>query len=66
LSILKSNIKEKNIKSDIDWYVGMRGYDSTPHAGFGLGFERFISYLTGFKNVRDTIQFPRTTGSIIG
>lgn len=45
---------------DYDWYLELRKYGSVPHAGFGLGFERAIMYLTGMANVRDVIPFPRT------
>ncbi|MDR2646668.1 MAG: asparagine--tRNA ligase [Oscillospiraceae bacterium] len=46
-----------------DWYLDLRRYGGCPHAGFGLGFERLIMYLTGVANIRDVIAFPRTTGS---
>ncbi len=49
--------------ADYDWYLQLRKYGTTPHAGFGLGFERFIMYLTGIQNIRDVLPFPRTTGS---
>jgi len=45
------------------WYRDLRRYGSVPHAGFGLGFERTISYVTGLGNVRDVIPFPRTPGN---
>ena len=45
------------------WYRDLRRYGTVPHAGFGLGFERTISYITGLANVRDVIPFPRTPGS---
>jgi asparaginyl-tRNA synthetase len=45
------------------WYRDLRRYGTTPHAGFGLGFERTISYITGLSNVRDVIPFPRTPGN---
>ncbi|MBL8216305.1 MAG: asparagine--tRNA ligase [Bryobacterales bacterium] len=44
------------------WYLDLRCYGSVPHAGFGLGFERMMMYLTGMKNIRDVIPFPRTPG----
>jgi len=44
------------------WYLDLRKYGSVPHAGFGLGFERMVMYLTGMKNIRDVIPFPRTPG----
>lgn len=45
------------------WYLELRKYGSVPHAGFGLGLERLIMYMTGMKNIRDVIPFPRTPGS---
>ncbi|MDD4796986.1 MAG: asparagine--tRNA ligase [Eubacteriales bacterium] len=45
------------------WYLDLRRYGSVRHAGYGLGFERAVMYLTGMKNIRDVISFPRTTGS---
>ena len=45
------------------WYLDTRRYGTTPHAGFGLGFERVVMYLTGMTNIRDVLPFPRTTGS---
>lgn len=49
---------------DYEWYLDLRRYGTVPHSGFGLGFERLISYITGVSNVRDTIPFPRTPNSI--
>jgi asparaginyl-tRNA synthetase len=49
-------------KEDLGWYRDLRRYGSVPHAGFGLGFERTVSYATGVANVRDAIPFPRTPG----
>ncbi|MDD2533569.1 MAG: asparagine--tRNA ligase [Eubacteriales bacterium] len=48
---------------DYDWYLDLRKYGSARHAGFGLGFERMIMYLTGVPNIRDVVPYPRTTGS---
>lgn len=48
---------------DYSWYLDLRKYGGTKHAGFGLGFERLIMYMTGITNIRDVIPFPRTTGS---
>jgi asparaginyl-tRNA synthetase len=45
------------------WYRDLRRYGTVPHAGFGLGFERTVAYVTGLSNVRDVIPFPRTPGS---
>ncbi len=47
---------------DYQWYLDLRRFGSAPHAGFGLGFERLIMYLTGIPNIRDVLPFPRTAG----
>ncbi len=47
---------------DLEWYLDIRRWGSCPHAGFGLGFERLLMYLTGMENIRDVIPFPRTPG----
>ena len=50
-------------KEDYWWYRDLRRYGTVPHAGFGLGFERLVSYVTGVSNIRETIPFPRTPRS---
>ena len=50
-------------KADYSWYRDLRQYGGTRHAGFGLGFERLVMYVTGIPNIRDVLPFPRTTGS---
>ncbi|CAL4042900.1 Asparagine--tRNA ligase [Buchnera aphidicola (Phyllaphis fagi)] len=58
--VLESRLSELNLKKeDYSWYIDLRRYGSVPHSGFGLGFERLISYITGVKNIRDLIPFPR-------
>jgi asparaginyl-tRNA synthetase len=47
---------------DYGWYLDLRRYGTVPHAGFGLGFERLIQYITGVANIRDVIPFPRAVG----
>ena len=61
---LKAKIEEfgLNIK-DYEWYLDTRKYGTVPHGGFGLGFERFLMYITGIANIRDVLPFPRTTGN---
>jgi len=49
---------------DYGWYLDLRKYGSVPHAGFGLGFERLIQFVTGLSNIRDVIPFPRTPGNL--
>ncbi|AKJ42602.1 asparagine--tRNA ligase [Pragia fontium] len=51
-------------KEDYSWYRDLRRYGTVPHAGFGLGFERLIAYVTGVQNVRDVIPFPRTPRNV--
>ncbi|NLK95074.1 MAG: asparagine--tRNA ligase [Clostridiales bacterium] len=63
LDVLKARMKELGLnEEDYWWYLELRKYGETKHAGFGLGFERLIMYLTGMSNIRDVIPFPRTTG----
>jgi len=59
--MLEKRIAEMNMNpEDYRWYLDLRQYGSVPHAGFGLGFERAIMYLSGMANIRDVIPFPRT------
>ncbi|MBS1720531.1 MAG: asparagine--tRNA ligase [Armatimonadetes bacterium] len=62
--VLEARIKEAGLPAEpYWWYMDLRRYGSVPHAGFGLGFERLLMYLTGMKNIRDVIPFHRTPGS---
>ncbi|MCL2367025.1 MAG: asparagine--tRNA ligase [Oscillospiraceae bacterium] len=64
LEFLEKRIEEMGLDKDAYWwYLDLRRYGGTKHAGFGLGFERLLMYLTGVSNIRDVIPFPRTTGS---
>ena len=61
LDLLTARMEEVGIvPADLWWYLDTRRWGSCPHAGFGLGFERLIMYLTGMENIRDVIPFPRT------
>lgn len=61
---LKNRMEELGLNAeDYDFYLDLRKYGSTRHAGFGLGFERCVMYLTGMGNIRDVIPFPRTVGN---
>ena len=63
LDVLTARMAELGLKEeDYWWYLELRKYGETKHAGFGLGFERLIMYVTGMSNIRDVIPFPRTTG----
>ena len=62
--LLLNRIKELNLNpEDYWWYLELRRFGSAPHSGFGLGFERLIQFVTGMKNIRDVIPFPRTPGN---
>src|SRR5687768_4404451 len=64
LEVLDARMDELGIsKEHYGWYRDLRRYGSVPHAGFGLGFERTLAYVTGLANVRDAIPFPRTPGN---
>jgi asparaginyl-tRNA synthetase len=64
LEVLDARMDEIGIDKDsMGWYRDLRRYGSVPHAGFGLGFERTIAYVSGLSNVRDAIPFPRTPGN---
>ena len=64
-SVLRSRINELGLKEeDYDWYINLRKFGGAKHAGFGLGFERMIMYLTGISNIRDVIPFPRTVSNL--
>jgi len=64
LEVLDRSMTERGIDRDeYAWYRDLRRYGTVPHAGFGLGFERTLAYVTGLANVRDAIPFPRTPGN---
>jgi asparaginyl-tRNA synthetase len=61
LDVLKKRMKDMEIDSEeLDWYLDLRRFGTAPHAGFGLGFERLVQFVTGMSNIRDVIPFPRT------
>lgn len=64
LDILRANFEEHDLDEEAySWYVDLRKHGTVPHAGFGLGFERLLMFVTGVGNIRDVIPFPRTPGS---
>ena len=66
LAYLERRIAELGLEKDsYEWYLDLRRFGGTKHAGFGLGFERLIMYATGIPNIRDVLPFPRTTGSAL-
>ena len=64
LDILRARMAELDLKEeDYWWYLNLRKYGGTKHAGYGLGFERIIMYITGVSNIRDVLPYPRTVGN---
>ena len=61
--LLKAEMEKEGLSEGYDWYLDLRKFGSVPHAGFGLGFERLVMFVTGVANIRDVIPFPRTPGS---
>ena len=63
LNVLEQRMADMDLdSSEYDWYLDLRRYGTVPHAGFGLGFERLVSYITGMANIRDVIPYPRVPG----
>ncbi len=63
LDVLESRMHELELDTETyDWYLDLRRYGTVPHSGFGLGFERLVSYITGMANIRDAIPYPRVPG----
>ena len=59
--VLSKRMDEMDVcKKELWWYLETRKFGTCPHSGFGLGFERLVMYVTGMKNIRDVIPFPRT------
>ena len=64
LDVLEENLRRHDMNlADYKWYLDLRRYGTVPHAGFGLGFERMLMFVTGVPNIRDVIPFARTPGS---
>jgi asparaginyl-tRNA synthetase len=63
LSVLDEKLERQGLREELDWYRDLRRYGSAPHAGFGMGFERVLNYVTGMENIRDAIPFPRVPRS---
>lgn len=59
LDVLDAKLAAQGLSEELWWYRDLRRYGSVPHAGFGLGFERLVQYVTGMANIRDVIAFPR-------
>ena len=66
LDYLVKRMKEMNVHQEsLEWYLDLRRYGGCKHAGFGLGFERFIMYITGMQNIRDVVPFARTPKNLL-
>lgn len=63
LDVLDAKMQAMGLQEGLWWYRDLRRYGTVPHAGFGLGFERLLTYITGMENIRDAIPFPRVPGS---
>lgn len=64
--LLLSSLRLSGIPPEtLEWYTDLRKFGSAPHGGFGMGFERFMCFLTGWENVRDVVPFPRVAGRIL-
>ena len=62
--LLKAKMEELGNAKELDWYLDTRRYGGCRHAGFGIGFDRLLMYITGMQNIRDVQPYPRTSGSI--
>jgi asparaginyl-tRNA synthetase len=63
VEVLRERIREVGLpEEDYWWYLDLRRHGSVPHAGFGLGFDRVVQFMTGMANIRDVIPFPRVPG----
>ncbi|MFM7152014.1 MAG: amino acid--tRNA ligase-related protein, partial [Gemmataceae bacterium] len=64
LDVLEERMRDQKLDHhDYWWYLDLRRFGTVPHAGFGLGLERTVQFVTGMGNIRDVIPFPRTPGS---
>ncbi|MCR9141116.1 MAG: asparagine--tRNA ligase [bacterium] len=64
LDVLEARMRDHGLEPDAyQWYLDLRRYGSTPHAGFGLGLERLVQFISGMENIRDVVPFPRTPGN---
>ena len=64
LDILLKKMEDCDLNpEDYWWYLDLRRYGSVPHAGYGLGFERLVCYVTGIENIREAVAYPRFPGN---
>ena len=60
MDVLLARMEEMDVPAEeLDWYLQLRKFGGCPHAGFGMGFERIVQFITGMGNIRDVIPFPR-------
>ena len=65
-TILLTRMKDQGLNLDeYQWYLDLRSFGTVPHSGFGLGFDRFLQFITSMDNIRDVIPFPRSPGSAL-
>jgi asparaginyl-tRNA synthetase len=64
LDVLDRRMPNEAMREELWWYRDLRRYGTVPHAGFGLGFERLLTYITGMDNIRDAIPYPRAPGNV--
>ena len=63
LDVLRANMERHSLsEEEYGWYLDTRKFGTVPHAGFGMGFERLLMFVTGMQNIRDVIPFARTPG----
>jgi asparaginyl-tRNA synthetase len=62
--LLAKRMDEIGNRAGLEWYLDLRKYGGAPHAGFGIGFDRLLMYMTGMTNIRDTQPYPRNPGSL--
>ena len=62
--ILKDKMEALHLLPDLVWYLDLRKFGGCPHAGFGIGFDRLLMYITGINNIRDVQPYPRSANAI--
>ncbi|MFA5442999.1 MAG: amino acid--tRNA ligase-related protein, partial [Bacilli bacterium] len=62
--LLKDKMEALNLLPDLSWYLDLRKYGGCPHAGFGIGFDRLLMYITGINNIRDVQPYPRSANAL--
>lgn len=65
LDVLQKKLESLKMADKYDWYLDLRRFGGTPHAGYGMGFERLVMFLLGLRNIRDAVPFPRGPPSCV-